>query len=106
MCRFNEAELNCVRTKIFFSPEFRQLLMGTSISRYLPPRGTAGFDRSCVRGKRRFPAPPARIIESTCVGYSLLFLTIWFTSRHKPDFSHDTLSRKHASVAARHLCSP
>src|SRR5262245_10093501 len=75
-CRFNEAELNCVRTKIVFSPEFKQLLIGTSISRYLPPSGTAGFDRSCVRGNRRFPAPPARMIESTCVGSSLLFLTI------------------------------
>ena len=42
--------MNCVITKIFFRPEFRQLLIGTSISRYFPPNGTAGFDRSFVSG--------------------------------------------------------
>jgi len=29
-----------------------------SINRYLPASGTAGFDRNCVRGKRRVPRPP------------------------------------------------
>src|SRR6266704_248535 len=82
MCRFNEAELNCVRTKSFFSPEFRQLLIGTSISRYFPPSGTAGFDRSFVRGNSRLPAPPARMIDGTCVGFSLLFRTILFPMIH------------------------
>src|SRR5205823_5838462 len=77
MWRFNDAELNCVITKIFFKPELRQLLIGTSISRYLPPSGTAGFDRSWVRGNRRLPAPPARMIDRTCVGFSLLFRIIW-----------------------------
>src|SRR5437763_13218963 len=40
------------------SPEFRQLLIGISTIRYLPPSGTAGFDRSFVNGNRRVPAPP------------------------------------------------
>src|SRR5215470_10493880 len=94
MCRFSEAELNWVSTKIFFSPELRQLLMGTSISRYLPPSGTAGLERSCVSGKSRFPAPPARIIESTCDGFSLLFRTM--LPRNLKNLSHDTLTPKHA----------
>src|ERR1700674_3639474 len=40
------------------SPEFRQLLIGISTIRYLPPIGTAGFDRSFVNGNSRVPAPP------------------------------------------------
>src|SRR5438094_7485015 len=82
MWRLREAELNCVSTKIFFNPELRQLLIDTSISRYFPPSGTAGFDRSFVRGNNRLPAPPARTIESTCVGFSLLFRTIFFFMIH------------------------
>src|SRR5215211_5234584 len=38
-----------------------QLLMGTSINRYLPATGTAGLARSWVRGNRRAPWPPPRI---------------------------------------------
>src|SRR4051812_43633299 len=45
--------------------EFRQLLIGMSISRYLPPMGTAGFDRRSVSGKSRVPRPPPRMIAST-----------------------------------------
>jgi hypothetical protein len=55
----SEAELNCVRTKIFFSPAWRQLLIGMSISRYFPPIGTAGFDRMCVSGIEARPASAA-----------------------------------------------
>ena len=39
----------------------RQLLIGTSIRRYLPPIGTAGFERCCVSGKSRAPWPPPRM---------------------------------------------
>jgi len=39
-------------------PEFRQLLIGISTSRYLPPSGTAGLARSFVSGNKRVPAPP------------------------------------------------
>ena len=42
-----------------------QLLTGISIKRYLPARGTAGLARSFVRGYRRVPAPPPKIIPST-----------------------------------------
>ena len=49
-----------------------QLLIGMSIKRYLAPRGTAGFARSFVSGKRRLPCPPPMMTEST-----LLVLTDW-----------------------------
>ena len=50
MCRWRLTELNCVRTKIRFSPEWMQLEMGMSISRYLPAIGTAGLLRDFVSG--------------------------------------------------------
>src|SRR2546423_6949283 len=42
-----------------------QLERGMSTSRYLPARGTAGFARSFVKGKRRLPAPPPIITDKT-----------------------------------------
>src|SRR5215472_14334287 len=45
--------------------EWRQLLTGTSMMRYLPPMGTAGLDRFRVRGKSRVPRPPPRITPIT-----------------------------------------
>ena len=65
MWRLSDAELNCVSTKIRLSPACRQLLIGMSISRYLPPIGTAGFDRMWVSGKSRVPRPPPRMSVST-----------------------------------------
>ena len=65
MCRLSDAELNCVSTKIRRMSACRQLLIGMSIRRYLPPIGTAGFDRCCVSGKRRVPWPPPRMIART-----------------------------------------
>src|SRR5688500_17798600 len=59
------AELYCVTTKIWFSPELMQLEIGTSTSRYFPASGTAGLARWAVSGKSRVPAPPPRITEST-----------------------------------------
>src|SRR6059036_2786254 len=58
MWRCNEAELNWVSRKILSSPELRQLEIGISTNRYLPPRGTAGLARSCVSGNNRVPRPP------------------------------------------------
>ena len=52
------SELYWVSTKIRRRLELRQLLIGMSISRYLPPIGTAGFERWCVSGKSRVPRPP------------------------------------------------
>ena len=45
--------------------EFMQLLIGMSISRYLPANGTAGFALIFVNGYRRDPFPPPRIMAST-----------------------------------------
>ena len=45
----------------------RQPLTGMSIRRYLPPIGTAGFERVAVRGKRRDPWPPPRTMASVSV---------------------------------------
>ena len=42
-----------------------QLEMGMSTSRYLPASGTAGLERSWVRGNSRVPCPPPMMIEST-----------------------------------------
>ena len=50
MWRLSDAELNCVSTNIRFSPACRQLLIGMSMRRYLPPIGTAGFERMWVSG--------------------------------------------------------
>ena len=67
MCRLSDAELNCVSTKMRRMSACRQLLIGMSISRYLPPIGTAGFERRCVSGNSRVPWPPPRMIARTCV---------------------------------------
>src|SRR5271154_5339142 len=62
MWRMREVLLNWVRTYICRRPELMQLEMGISTMRYLPARGTAGLDRSLVRGKSRLPAPPPMMI--------------------------------------------
>jgi hypothetical protein len=41
--------------------ELMQFEIGMSTSRYLPPSGTAGFERVMVKGERRVPAPPPKI---------------------------------------------
>src|SRR5215813_7764891 len=64
MCLLSEAELYCVSTNIRITSELMQLEIGTSTRRYLPPSGTAGFDRSRVSGNKRLPAPPPRITAS------------------------------------------
>src|SRR5688572_22378350 len=65
MCRCSDAELNCVIRWIWLNPEFRQFEIGISTRRYLPPSGTAGFERSFVNGNSRVPAPPPRITART-----------------------------------------
>src|SRR5687767_3022861 len=67
MWRLSEAELNCVSTKIRRMSACRQLLIGMSIRRYLPPIGTAGLDRSWVSGNSREPWPPPRMSARTSV---------------------------------------
>src|SRR5262245_58850791 len=47
-----------------------QFEIGISMRRYLPPIGTAGLERSMVRGYRRVPRPPPRmrLKTSRCIG--------------------------------------
>ena len=61
---FKEAELNCVKTRILFIPEFKQFEIGISTNRYFPPMGTAGLDLLAVSGCSLEPAPPPNIIET------------------------------------------
>src|SRR2546426_12236371 len=61
MCLFKDAELYCVSTNMRMTSELMQFEIGTSTKRYLPPSGTAGFERSRVNGNSRLPAPPPRI---------------------------------------------
>src|SRR5260221_12861037 len=42
-----------------------QLEIGMSTKRYLPASGTAGLDRSLVKGKSRVPAPPPIMTDRT-----------------------------------------
>src|SRR2546423_15678445 len=58
---FKDADLYCVSTIMRMTSDLMQFEMGTSTRRYLPPSGTAGFDRSRVKGCSRLPAPPPRI---------------------------------------------
>src|SRR3990170_7217248 len=61
MCRASEWLLYWVGTTVLRYPAFGKLESGKSISRYEPPKGTAGFARSFVSGSRRLPSPPARM---------------------------------------------
>ena len=45
-------------------PELMQFEIGISTIRYFPASGTAGFERCCVSGKSRVPAPPPMMTES------------------------------------------
>src|SRR5215212_2184092 len=65
MCLLSDAELYCVSTNVRRMSELMQFESAMSTSRYLPPSGTAGFDRCCVSGKRRLPAPPPRITANS-----------------------------------------
>ena len=64
MWRLSDAELNCVSTKMRRMSACRQPLTGRSMRRYLPPIGTAGFERVAVSGKRREPWPPPSTMAS------------------------------------------
>ncbi len=59
MCRLSEAELYCVSTKMRWMSELMQFEIGMSTSRYLPPSGTAGFERINVSGKQPRPRSAA-----------------------------------------------
>src|SRR3989442_7167832 len=62
--------LYCVRTTILKKPALTRLESEKSSRRYVPPKGTAGFARSAVRGNSRLPSPPARtIVRARMVRY-------------------------------------
>src|ERR1035438_3606311 len=63
-CLCREWDLYWVSTRTRRRPECRQLERVKSMTRYLPPKGTAGFARSAVNGCRRDPLPPARRMVS------------------------------------------
>src|SRR3970040_1965895 len=48
-------------------PELMKFDRTKSMIRYLPPKGTAGFARSLVKGCSRSPRPPARITARTSI---------------------------------------
>src|SRR3972149_12071243 len=48
-------------------PELMRFDRTKSMMRYLPPKWTAGFARSLVKGCSRSPRPPARIIARTSI---------------------------------------
>src|SRR5919112_2709145 len=64
MCLLSDAELYCVRTNMRSMSELMQFEMGMSTSLYLPPSGTAGFERCKVSGDSRVPAPPPSMTAS------------------------------------------
>src|SRR5215213_6685654 len=65
MWRCRLALLNWVMTKIWSMLACRLLLIGMSISRNLPPMGTAGLARWRVKGQSRAPCPPPRMAVTT-----------------------------------------
>src|SRR5437763_16795510 len=79
MWRLRLAELYCVSTKMRRMSELMQFEIGMSTSRYLPPSGTAGFERARVSGERRVPAPPPRITAR-------MFGLFGAITLHRPDF--------------------
>jgi hypothetical protein len=64
MCWFNEAELNWVKTNIRLMSELIQFEIGMSTNLYFPAMGTAGFDRLSVKGAKRDPCPPPKIMAN------------------------------------------
>src|SRR5512137_2127531 len=65
-CFCSEWDLYWVSTRTRRSPECRQLDKVKSMTRYLPPKGTAGLARSAVKGCKRDPLPPARRMVNVC----------------------------------------
>src|SRR5487761_2561270 len=67
----SERGLYCVRTRTLSMSEFAQLDRLKSISRNLPPNGTAGLERMADRTESRSPAPPAsttaRTVRIACI---------------------------------------
>src|SRR5215213_4291053 len=98
MCLLRDAELYCVSTKILRMSELMQFETGMSMSRYLPPSGTAGFERSSVSGDKRVPAPPPRITARMFGLFGAMAHTFPvylenFCSEHRPEAPRVSSSR-------------
>src|SRR5664280_1408992 len=65
MWSISERGLYCVSTRTFSMSEFAQLDRLKSMSRNLPPNGTAGLERMADRTESRSPAPPASTTART-----------------------------------------
>src|SRR4030043_532651 len=65
ICLCSDVDLYWMRTEIWRIPELIQLLSVKSISRNLPPKGTAGLDLTLVKGCSLSPVPPAITITDT-----------------------------------------
>src|SRR5688572_26747833 len=59
MCRSRGSARYWVRTWMLARPEAKQLKSVKSIKRRLPAKATAGLHRPRVKGRSRFPSPPA-----------------------------------------------
>ena len=77
-CLFKLALLNCVKMYTLLIPELMQLDIGTSIKRYAPPIGTAGFERVFVNGYKREPAPPPKMMAATDFVFDIADI-VWFS---------------------------
>jgi len=85
MWRSREKDLYWVSTATRRMPELRQLERVKSMIRYLPPNGTAGLARSRVRGHRRLPSPPARIIAMVRSSMCAMMSPCFALARGLPD---------------------
>ena len=75
MCMCRDAELNCVRMYICLKPALMELDKGMSTNLYFAPKGTAGLERSLVRGYNRDPLPPPKTMVKTLLpaGFTISF---------------------------------
>jgi len=71
-------QLNWVSTAMREISELMQLLIVMSIKRYFPAIGTAGLERSTVKGYSLFPCPPPKMTAKI----SLVLGIVDFLSRY------------------------
>ena len=68
-----------------------QFEIGISTILCLPPKGTAGFERSLVSGKSRVPFPPPRMMDSTFATmdppYDNAVYCVYIRIQYKSEFS-------------------
>jgi hypothetical protein len=70
-CSISDWDLYWTRRYIEYMCELIRLLKTKSTIRYLPPKGTDGFERKAVRGKSLSPFPPAST-NARVFGYAII----------------------------------